>query len=91
MSVAKQLLDGITLIKLVKVPVGGYCKQDEQCHGSENSAVCKLGECVCRAGYVLFNLKCYEGKLNMLFRKCIITFLKDAYGRLNNLQCTILW
>lgn len=53
----------IPLIKLVKVPIGGYCKQNEQCHGSENSAVCKLGKCVCRVGYVLFNLECYKGKL----------------------------
>lgn len=53
----------ISLFKLVKVPIGGYCKQDEQCHGSEKSGVCKLERCVCRAGYVLFNLECYEGKL----------------------------
>lgn len=56
----------ISLIKLVKVPVGGYCKQDEQCHGSENSGVCKLGKCVCKAGYVLFNFECHGGKLNVI-------------------------
>lgn len=52
----------IPLIKLVKVPVGGYCKQDDQCHGSENS-VCKHERCVCRDGYLLFNLECHEGTL----------------------------
>lgn len=53
----------ISLNKLVQVPIGGYCKQNKQCHGSENSGVCKLGKCVCRVGYVLFNLECHKGKL----------------------------
>lgn len=60
----------IPFIILVKVPVGGYCKVDEQCQGSENSGVCQLGKCVCRDGYVLYNLECHEGtKLEMLFKK----------------------
>lgn len=60
------------MIILVKVPVGGYCKVDEECHGTENSGVCKLEKCVCRTGYVLYNLKCHEGKLEMLFKKYIL-------------------
>lgn len=56
----------IPLIILVKVPVGGICKVDEQCQGSEHSGVCQLGKCVCRDGYVLYNLECHEGKLEML-------------------------
>lgn len=59
----------ISLIILVKVPVGGYCKVDEQCHGSNHSGVCQLGKCVCKDGYVLYNLECHEGKLEMLFKK----------------------
>lgn len=56
----------IPLIKLVKVPIGGYCTQDEQCHGSEKSGVCKLERCVCKTGYILSNFECHEGKLKML-------------------------
>lgn len=59
----------ISLIILVKVPVGGYCKVDEQCHGNNHSGVCQLGKCVCKDGYVLYNLECHEGKLEMLFKK----------------------
>lgn len=59
----------IPLIKSVKVPVGGYCKQNEQCHGSNNSGVCENGRCVCRDGYVLFNLECHEGKLPIFFKR----------------------
>uniref|UniRef100_A0A8W8IY64 EGF-like domain-containing protein n=1 Tax=Magallana gigas TaxID=29159 RepID=A0A8W8IY64_MAGGI len=47
----------------IKVPVGGYCTKNEQCHGSKNSGVCNHGRCVCRDGYVLFNLECHEGNL----------------------------
>nr|XP_034330405.1 uncharacterized protein LOC105322814 isoform X6 [Crassostrea gigas] len=46
----------------VKVPVGGYCKVDEQCQGSNHSGVCQLGKCVCRDGYLLYNLECHEGQ-----------------------------
>lgn len=49
----------------VKVPVGGYCKIDEQCHGSNHSGVCQLGKCVCTDGYVLYNLECHEGNLTL--------------------------
>lgn len=52
----------------VKVSVGGYCKHDEQCQGSNHSGVCELQKCVCRAGYVLSNLECHEGKHNMLLK-----------------------
>lgn len=63
----------IPLIKSVKVPVGGYCKQNEQCEGSENnSRECLLGRCVCKAGYVISNLECHGGKLKMLYK---ITYL----------------
>eukprot|EP00105_Crassostrea_gigas_P039433 XP_019923581.1 PREDICTED: tenascin [Crassostrea gigas] len=47
----------------IKVPVGGYCTKNEQCHGSKNSGICDHGRCVCRDGYVLFNLECHEGNL----------------------------
>lgn len=47
----------------VNISVGGYCRQDEQCQRSEHSAVCKDERCVCKTGYILFNLKCHEGNL----------------------------
>lgn len=46
---------------IVKVPVGGYCTKNEQCHGSKNSGICDHGRCVCKDGYVLFNIECHEG------------------------------
>lgn len=46
-----------------KAPVGGYCKNDEQCQGSEHSGVCKHDRCVCKTGHVLTNLECHEGNL----------------------------
>lgn len=62
---------------IVKVPVGGYCALNEQCQGNENSGVCDHGRCVCRAGYILFNLECYEGKLEMIFQKYISICIKE--------------
>lgn len=56
----------IPLVKLVNVPVGGYCKLNEQCQGSEHLVVCDHGRCVCRDGYLLSNLECREGKLKIL-------------------------
>lgn len=57
------------LFVIEKVPVGGYCKQNEQCEGSENNTrECLLGRCVCKAGYVLSNLECHGGKLKMLYK-----------------------
>lgn len=44
----------------VNVPVGGYCKLNEQCQGSEHLVVCDHGRCVCRDGYLLSNLECHE-------------------------------
>lgn len=56
------------LFVIEKVPVGGYCKQNEQCEGSENnSRECLQGRCVCKA-----NLECHGGKLKMLYK---ITYL----------------
>ncbi|XP_065925664.1 uncharacterized protein [Magallana gigas] len=49
----------------VKFPVGVYCKVDEQCHGSNHSGVCQLGKCVCKDGYVLYNLECHKGNLTL--------------------------
>nr|XP_034330557.1 uncharacterized protein LOC105319457 [Crassostrea gigas] len=49
----------------VKVPIGGYCMQDEQCHRTEKSGVCKLERCVCKTGYILSNFECHEGNLSL--------------------------
>lgn len=54
------------LKELVNISVGGNCRQDEQCQRSEHSAVCKDERCVCKTGYILFNLKCHEGKNEIL-------------------------
>lgn len=43
----------ISLFKLVKVPIGGYCKQDEQCHGSEKSGVANSRD-VCVELYMFY-------------------------------------
>lgn len=56
----------IPFITLVNISVGGYCRLDEQCQRSEHSAVCKDDRCVCKTGYILFNLKCHEGKKEIL-------------------------
>nr|XP_034330406.1 uncharacterized protein LOC105322814 isoform X7 [Crassostrea gigas] len=55
----------VKLLNDFKVPVGGYCKVDEQCQGSNHSGVCQLGKCVCRDGYLLYNLECHEGNLTL--------------------------
>lgn len=47
----------------IKVPVGGNCNQDEQCQGRDHVVACELGRCVCRSGYVLYDLECYTGNL----------------------------
>lgn len=66
-----------------KVPVGGYCKQNEQCEGSENnSRECLQGRCVCKAGYVLSNLECH------VIQNYILTCLKGVH--LIHLLYTIL-
>lgn len=59
----------LLMISLVKVPVGGHCILDEQCQGGEHSAACELGRCVCRTGFVLINLECHEGELEILYKK----------------------
>lgn len=51
---------------IVKVPVDGYCTKNEHCQGNEHSGVCEQGRCVCKAGYIQFNLKCYERKLDYI-------------------------
>lgn len=48
---------------IAKVPIGGYCTQNEQCEGSDILGVCEHGRCVCISGYIQYNLKCLEGKL----------------------------
>lgn len=69
MKIMKLQLYFNALISLVKVPVGGHCILDEQCQGGEHSAVCELGRCVCRTGFVLINLECHEGELEILYKK----------------------
>lgn len=60
----KRIIEAVILmIQLVKVPLGGYCTQDGQCQRSDKSGVCRQGRCVCRTGYILFNLACYAGTL----------------------------
>lgn len=57
---------------VVEVPVGGYCMKSKQCQGGANSALCENKRCVCKPGYFLFHLGCYEGKLEMIFKKYIL-------------------
>lgn len=52
---------------LVNVPVGGYCLQHKQCQGS--SGECKHRRCVCKAGYILYELKCHKGMLDFFPNK----------------------
>lgn len=64
--ITKLIKNIISFKKLVNISVGGYCRHDEQCQRSEHSAVCKDERCVCKTGYILFNLKCHEGKNEIL-------------------------
>lgn len=64
--ITKLIKNIIPFIKLVNISVGGYCRLDEQCQRSEHSAVCKDERCVCKTGYILFNLGCHEGKNGIL-------------------------
>lgn len=61
---------------IVTVPVGGHCRQNGQCQGSKNSGVCEHQRCACRSGYVLFNLECYEGKVEVILKKYFLNVLK---------------
>lgn len=54
---------------IVRIPVDEYCTQNEQCQRNENSRVCENNRCVCRAEYIQYNLKCYEGKLDFFPKK----------------------
>lgn len=68
MSYGKKMAPVSLFINSAKAPVGGYCKNDEQCQGSEHSGVCKHDRCVCKTGHVLTNLECHEGKLRLLLK-----------------------
>lgn len=57
---------------IVKVPIGGYCRQNEQCQESEISGVCEHRRCVCKAGYIQYNLECHEGKLEFFPKKNMV-------------------
>lgn len=55
---------------------------------SENLRVCEHDICVCKAEYLLFNLECHEGKLEMIFKKYILTCVR--VGHLNSVYHNIL-
>lgn len=74
-----QLYYNALIYFIVKVPVGGYCTQNEQCQGSKNSGVCEHQRCACTSGYVLFNLECYEGMLEIIFKKYIFISFKRKH------------
>lgn len=79
-SLAKKLIEiVIPLIKLDNVPVGGYCKLNKQCQENEHFVECKFGRCVCKTGYVLYNLECHKGKLELLFKKYILKGFKEGH------------
>lgn len=47
---------------IVKALIGMFCMQNEQCQESKSSGESKHDRCVCKPGYILSNLACYEGK-----------------------------
>lgn len=71
---------------IVKGSVGWYCMQNEQCQGSENLKVCEHDRCVFKAFFL--NLECHDGKLEMIFKKYILTCVK--VGHLNSVYHSIL-
>lgn len=47
------------------VKIGGICKFDWQCNGTEFANVCDHGICSCSPGYIKINKTCYmyQGKI----------------------------
>lgn len=51
----------LSFIYLDNVRVGGFCNEDKQCTGSNNSETCKDGRCQCSDRYILLDLECIQG------------------------------
>ncbi|XP_061175895.1 uncharacterized protein LOC133184830 [Saccostrea echinata] len=47
------------------VTLGGFCSSKEQCTGSLHADVCKNKRCICKSGYISYNLTCYRGNLKI--------------------------
>lgn len=60
--------------QLVRANIGGRCKSNLQCSGTEFADVCHHGVCVCRSGYIQIDRKCYQGKhFNVIIMRTILS------------------
>lgn len=76
----------LTLIISDAVPVGGFCKLDEQCTVRNNSGICEHGRCICADGFTLIDLVCEKSIGNKILEYLFLEFNMLIF--LFNVMCT---
>lgn len=67
------------------IPVGGFCRHNNQCTGSEHAESCQNSKCRCSNGYILIDSECKRGMiLTVHIRDCVFFSFLNSFIILND-------